>query len=751
MPALRVLVLHLTPFPSSRAPAIQVANMAQAFASLGHDVLLVSPTPGPASAGAVEALLGAPPRFRTVTLSARPRRGQSARHALRIDRLVRRERPDLILSRDLRGCLLPALRGVPTVFEAHTLTTLRRPVDRFVLRRLVRAPGFRGVVAISGALREDLAGEAGLGPDDVVVLHDAVRAGAVSDVADHDAVRVDGRPFRVTYTGSLYPGKGADLLLDVARRCPWATFTIAGGPDARAAALRARASGEGIPNVEVLGLLDPAAAAALQRSSDALIAPFSARVESDSGVDISRWTSPLKVFEYMASGRPAVVGDLPVLREVLRPEVDALLVPLDDADAFAAALRRLADDPALARRLAANARARVLAEHTWEERARAIVGRATRPARRATILLASLASGGAERVGITLAQGLVRAGAEVRLVVADGRGPLGAQVGPGTGVVDLEAARVRGAVVRMVRELRQSRPDLVVMTQTHLSLAVLAALRLVPTRRLRARTRLVVREPLLRTGASASTRQERWQRRLFPTADLLVASSPAMAARLRTLVGARVPILELANPVDVGALRAAAVRGTAAADAHRTTDGTVHLVAVGRLVTQKAHADLLHALATAAREDLRLTVVGDGPLRAELEALVGELGLTGRVRFAGRVDDRDALLAEVAAADLLVQPSHVEGMPNAVLEALAVGTPVLATTDLVVLEGLAAEVGPTALRLVPRATLAAELGATARSGGPVPRPSLLPERFAVDAVVTALLDAVAALPRRGGA
>jgi glycosyltransferase involved in cell wall biosynthesis len=55
----------------------------------------------------------------------------------------------------------------------------------------------------------------------------------------------------------------------------------------------------------------------------------------------------MKVFEYMASGRPIVISDLPVLREVLRPDVDALMVPPEDPDALIAALIRLRDDPQL--------------------------------------------------------------------------------------------------------------------------------------------------------------------------------------------------------------------------------------------------------------------------------------------------------------------------------------------------------------------------------------------------------------------
>jgi len=80
------------------------------------------------------------------------------------------------------------------------------------------------------------------------------------------------------------------------------------------------------------------------------------------------YTSPLKLFEYMASGRPIVASDLPALREVLRPDGNAVLVEAGDAGALAAGLARVLADPALASRLAAQARADVRA-YTWDSRA----------------------------------------------------------------------------------------------------------------------------------------------------------------------------------------------------------------------------------------------------------------------------------------------------------------------------------------------------------------------------------------------
>jgi glycosyltransferase involved in cell wall biosynthesis len=232
-------------------------------------------------------------------------------------------------------------------------------------------------------------------------------------------------------------------------------------------------------------------------------------------------------------------------------------------------------------------------------------------------------------------------------------------------------------------------------------------------------------------------------------ADLVVASSPAMRDHLSATVRGRARILLVPNPVDVAALRAAA----AGTDVPPVTSGpaSARLVAVGRLIDIKAHDELLHALAESSASHT-LTIVGDGPLRSHLEALAGRLGLSDRVELVGHIDDPGRLAARVAAADLLVHPSRFEGMPNAVLEALALGTPVLATTDLEVLADLANEVGPVALRLVDRERLATAL-ATVRPAGPDPTPrlSLLPERFHVDAVVRSLLAALSSLEERSGA
>jgi glycosyltransferase involved in cell wall biosynthesis len=99
------------------------------------------------------------------------------------------------------------------------------------------------------------------------------------------------------------------------------------------------------------------------------------------------------------------------------------------------------------------------------------------------------------------------------------------------------------------------------------------------------------------------------------------------------------------------------------------------LLSVGRLAVQKDQATLLDALARLKDRPWRLTLVGDGPLRGDLERQAARLGLASRITFAGFVDP----LPHFAAADVFVLPSRWEGLPAVALEALAAGLPVVAT------------------------------------------------------------------------
>lgn len=363
------------------------------------------------------------------------------------------------------------------------------------------------------------------------------------------------------------------------------------------------------------------------------------------------------------------------------------------------------------------------------------------------LVLPSFGSGGAERVVLNLAAGLRRRGSSVRLLVLDGGGPLRTQVPEGVEIADLHRPRARWAGPALVRELRRRPVDLLIGSQTHVNL-LLGLLRPL----LHGTTRLVLREPNLLPDADARSPRDCAIGRILGRADLVLASSPAMQEHLRRSVPRPTPVVLLPNPVDVDALRDRVRQRRTPRDAPQQDTGRpLRLVTVGRLADQKAHADLFRAL-TRVEVPATVTVAGDGPLRGTLEGLARDLGIDERVRFRGRIDDPRELADMVATADAMIHPARYDGMPNAVLESLALGTPVIATRDLRVLRELSEEIGPEALRLVPRDGLSAAIGALSDSA-PVdpPRQSLLPDRFRLENVVDSLLAAVDVLDGRDGA
>jgi glycosyltransferase involved in cell wall biosynthesis len=172
----------------------------------------------------------------------------------------------------------------------------------------------------------------------------------------------------VGYTGHLYEGRGIGLLIEVARRCAWLQLHIVGGePDD---IQRWQSASKGMSNVDFYGYVDPVETPRYRDMCDVLAAPYQ-RVVKVAGdrIDTSKYMSPLKIFEYMASAKAIVCSDLPVLREILRDGETALLCKPDDVDDWCRAMIRLRDDPGLGERLAANAFREYEGKYTWEGRA----------------------------------------------------------------------------------------------------------------------------------------------------------------------------------------------------------------------------------------------------------------------------------------------------------------------------------------------------------------------------------------------
>jgi len=167
----------------------------------------------------------------------------------------------------------------------------------------------------------------------------------------------------VLYTGHLYDWKGVDTLARAAAVVPEALFYFVGGTQSDVAAFKKKYSDT--KNIHVVGHVAHNMVPLWQGAADILVLPNSGKHE----ISVHD-TSPMKLFEYMASLRPIVASDLPSIREILPPDAGVYVEP-DNTEALAEGIRSLMENPESAVRYATKAHETVLS-HSWIERAKRI-------------------------------------------------------------------------------------------------------------------------------------------------------------------------------------------------------------------------------------------------------------------------------------------------------------------------------------------------------------------------------------------
>jgi len=252
---------------------------------------------------------------------------------------------------------------VPMVFEAHEVfhLTTERKEKRAKIRKLEERVYKRldGVVAISHGLAEDLR----------AIFSIQAPLAIIPDGVNLDLFRMERRPIergKIIYVGQMYSWKGVKVSIQAMPHLPGWQLHMVGGGEKEIEAYRQLAMKMGVadrvvfhgqvPPLEVCKHLADAQVAVLPLTRDTIGA---------------RYTSPLKLFEYMAAGVPIVASDLPSLREILQHEVNALLVEPENPQALADGIRRMSN-PDLAERIRSKAEEDVL-QYTWEKRAQRII------------------------------------------------------------------------------------------------------------------------------------------------------------------------------------------------------------------------------------------------------------------------------------------------------------------------------------------------------------------------------------------
>ena len=359
-----------------------------ALASHGHDVTLAVRRDPRRPYEDPFAFYGVPPLPRLAIRRMRlPLSGLIQRGGFLVYSLVTvgGSRWDLLFTRDLgvADFLLrvpPRLR-CPVVYESHGFAPLVAQMMPSVLTE-APAPSFRKVQRLTR--REQRVWSRAEG---YVTISDGLAAELSERLGARRAVRVvrsgvriaPGRQFvqsvlssspLAAYAGHLYPGRGVDIFLQALAEMTEVRGLIVGGNPSERDLPRLRSVAErfGLQDrVEFTGQVAQRQVSELLARADVLVQPLTALHGN------AHYSSPMKVFEYMALGKPIVASDLPAIREVLRDGENAVLIEPDSPERLASGVRRVLDDRVLAERIARGAFDDA-AQYSWERRAERLEG-----------------------------------------------------------------------------------------------------------------------------------------------------------------------------------------------------------------------------------------------------------------------------------------------------------------------------------------------------------------------------------------
>lgn len=296
---------------------------------------------------------------------------------------------------------------------------------------------------------------------------------------------------------------------------------------------------------------------------------------------------------------------------------------------------------------------------------------------RIALFLPSLDGGGAERVFVDLANEFSRRDCAVDLVLAAARGPYLPDVSETVRIVDLRASRMLLALPKLVRYLRSERPSVILSALDHANVAAVMASRLAGSRtRCVISMRSVPSEVYGRSDSASSKLLLGGMRVAYRFADEIIANSHAVARDLAGLIGAPAGrIIVIHNPINLTSLEEQA--GAPVPHESLEAGNPPVVMGVGSLSPLKDFATLIRAFSMVRKDrDCRLVLLGEGPERERLVAQARDLGVERDILLPGFVTNPFAWMAR---ARVFVSSSLTEGCPNALMQALALGLPVVST------------------------------------------------------------------------
>lgn len=375
---MKILYISSSKLPSRQANGVHVMKMCQALARQGHQVIMLARRGEKKIKEDIWGYYGVKRCFEIEKLSLFFGFLEKIFYILRVWYYILRNKNkyQFFYGRFLYGMWL--VSKIKTSFSYESHSPPHGIIEKIAEKSTLKSPYMRSVVVISNALKDIYKKTySWLDPKKILVAHDGadvLREKKKFQKNTEGETLKGKKEINVGYVGSLYKGRGVELIIQIAEKIPKAAFHIIGGSKTEIDPYRHLTKST---NVHFYGKITHSKIRTYLEQFDILLAPYQRKVGiAKKEINTVKWMSPLKVFEYMSHGKAIVVSDLPVLREVLEHQKTALLCNPENIDEWVEAIVKLQNEK-LREVLGKNAKRELEKKYGWDKRVRDILGTAS--------------------------------------------------------------------------------------------------------------------------------------------------------------------------------------------------------------------------------------------------------------------------------------------------------------------------------------------------------------------------------------
>ena len=288
-----------------------------------------------------------------------------------------KELPDLLYGRNLKGLLILSNLNVPIIYESHHPKASR--IDCIFENILFKKSNFFKLVVISEELKKEYLKRYNfLNSEQIIVAHDGADIPSEVDIINNEKKIESDKKLTVGYIGHLYPGKGMEIITEVAKKMPDIKFHVVGGTNEWIEYWKEI----NIDNIEYHGFVNNGEINLYYNSIDILLLPYKKYVYTYSqkntktnskSTNIAKWISPLKLFEGMAYKKAMIISDLPTIREVITNGENALICDSENIEQWVESINLLMNNREFYTNLSLNAYKTLTEKYTWNIRAKNVI------------------------------------------------------------------------------------------------------------------------------------------------------------------------------------------------------------------------------------------------------------------------------------------------------------------------------------------------------------------------------------------